>query len=309
MEKIQNFDVAVIGHFSIDSISLPNRNTPFVVLGGAAAYVSFIVRRLGGTVFVLSKVGIDFPSAYLWWLEQEGIDLSGVIKTENACTTSFELEYTRDLSNRNLRLKNRAPSIVVDDLPKSLRAQAVHIAPIADEISCEAVEQLKGCARVVSFDPQGSLRNFDEKGNVSYGQLQDKRLLSLVDIYKSSLDEITILTGLSDLDSAIRTVHDYGVETVIVTSGVKGTVLSVEKTLYKVPAYKFAKVVDPTGAGDVFIGGFLAEYVRSKDSLWCGCVGSAAASLVVESVGPTFLGEKEEIYRRARWLYEKELKE
>jgi len=308
MQNSQNFDIAVIGHFSIDSISLPNRNTPFVVLGGPAAYVSFIVKRLGGTVSVVSKIGIDFPSAYLWWLMQEGIDLSGVIKTENACTTSFELEYSSDLSNRNLRLKNKAPPIVIDDLPKSLSAKAVHVAPIAGEIPCEVAEQLKGCAQVMSFDPQGSLRNFDGNGHVSHGSLHDKHLLGLVDIYKSSLDEITAVTGLSDLNSAIRAVHDYGVETVIVTSGIRGAVFSVEETLYKVPAYKLGKVVDPTGAGDVFMGGFLAEYVRDKDSLWCCCVGSAAASLVVEAVGPTFFGEKEEIYRRARWLYEKELK-
>ncbi|MGQ9551131.1 MAG: carbohydrate kinase family protein [Candidatus Bathycorpusculaceae bacterium] len=308
MGRSQDFDVAVIGHFSIDSISLPNRNKPFVVLGGAAAYVSFIVRRLDGSVFVVSKIGVDFPSAYLWWLKQEGIDVSGVIRSEHACTTSFQLEYSSDLSSRNLRLKNRAPQIVVADLPNSLHAQAVHIAPIAGEIPCETVEQLKGCAQVISLDPQGSLRSFDESGNVSYSPLPDKRLLDLVDIYKSSFEEITILTGLSDLNSAIRAVHDYGVETVIVTSGAKGAVLSVEKTLYKVPAYKLGKFIDPTGAGDVFMGGFLTEYVRGKDSLWCGCVGSAAASLVVESVGPTFLGEREEIYRRARWLYEKELK-
>jgi hypothetical protein len=42
--------------------------------------------------------------------------------------------------------------------------------------------------------------------------------------------------------------------------------------------------------------------------LWCACVGSAAASLVVEAAGPTFLGDKIEINRRARILYEKEIK-
>ena len=67
--------------------------------------------------------------------------------------------------------------------------------------------------------------------------------------------------------------------------------------------------VDPTGAGDVFIGAFLTEYISQKDSLWCACVGSAAASLVVEGVGPTFFGEKEEVYRRASLIYEKEIKQ
>ena len=59
----------------------------------------------------------------------------------------------------------------------------------------------------------------------------------------------------------------------------------------------------------VFIGGFLTEYLRQKESTWCACVGSAAASVVVEGLGPTYFGTKEEIYRRAKILYEKELKQ
>jgi sugar/nucleoside kinase (ribokinase family) len=137
----------------------------------------------------------------------------------------------------------------------------------------------------------------------------DKRLLDLVDVYKSSLDEIKVLTGQKDLKSAIKSVHDHGVETVLITLGAKGAVLSVEKTVYNVPAYVSKRVVDPTGAGDVFIGGFLTEYVRAKDSLWCACVGSAAASLVVEGLGPTYFGEKEEIYQRAESIYGKEIKQ
>ena len=302
------FDVVSVGHFAIDSIFLPNRHV-FVVLGGSAAYVSLAVRRLDATASVVSKVGGDFPAAYLWWLKQEGIDLSGVVSVEDTQTTRFELEYNSDLSNRVLRLKNKAPPITVEDFPDTLRAKAVHVAPIAGEIAYETVEKMRNCAEVLSFDPQGLLRIFDENGNVTLGSLTDKRILERVNIYKSSLDEIKALTELSDLESAVKTVHNHGVETVIITLGMDGIVLSVEGTVHKIPAYKSEKFVDPTGAGDVFIGGFLAEYIRGEDSLWCACVGSAAASLVVEGVGPTFMGDKTEIYRRARVLYGKEIKE
>lgn len=303
------FDIISVGHFSIDSIFLPDRHMPFVVLGGSVAYVSFAARHLNATVSVISKVGDDFPKAYMWWLGQEGIDLSGVVKVENAQTTRFELKYTNDLSNRNLRLKNKAPSITVEDLPKSLKAKAIHIAPIAGEITYEVAKKLKNCADLLSLDPQGLVRKFDENGNVTYGSLVDKRILELVDIYKSSLNEIKAVTSISRLESAVKAVHDHGVKTVIVTLGTKGAVLSVEKTIYDIPAYKSEKIVDPTGAGDAFIGGFLAEYIRGENSLWCACVGSAAASLVVEAAGPTFFGDKTEIYRRARVLYEKEIKQ
>jgi sugar/nucleoside kinase (ribokinase family) len=303
------FDIVSVGHFTIDSIFLPDRNIPFVVLGGSAVYVSFAARRLDANVSVVSKVGGDFPDAYLWWLEQEGIDLSGVVKAEVAQTTRFELKYNNKLSNRRLRLKSKTPPITVDDLPRSLKAKTIHIAPIAGEITYKVAKKLRSCAQWLSLDPQGLVRNFDEKGNVTSGSLIDKRILELVDIYKSSSDEIKAVTGMSTHKSAMEAVHDYGVETVIVTLGMKGVVLSIEETVYKIPAYKPEKVVDPTGAGDVFIGGFLAEYIRGENLLWCACVGSAAASLVVEAVGPTFFGDKAEIYRRAHVLYEKEIKQ
>jgi len=302
------FDIVSVGHFSIDSIFLPGRRVPFVVLGGSATYVSFATRRLDARVAVISKVGNDFPAAYLWWLRQEGIDLSQVAKVENVQTTRFELKYDADLSSRTLQLKSRAPSITVDDLSVSMKAKAIHIAPIAGEITFEVAERLKGCAEVLSLDPQGLVRNFDENGNVTHGPLADNRILELVNIYKSSLAEIQAVTNQPNLNSAIKAIHDYGVETVIVTLGIEGAVLSVEGNIYNIPACKPDKIVDPTGAGDAFIGGFLAEYVNDEDHLRCLCVGSAAASFVVEAPGPTFFGDKQQIYHRARLLYEKEIK-
>ena len=306
--EVQNSDVAVVGHFAIDSIRLPSRSAPFVVLGGSVTYVSFVTKRLDATVSIISKVGGDFPEAYMWWLGEEGIDLSGVTKLANEQTTRFELGYSKDLSNRTLKLKSKASPINVRDLPRSLRASAVHVAPIAGEISYKMVEHLKDCAEVLSLDPQGLLRRFGKTGNVTSRGQVDKRLFSLINVYKSSLEEICALTGHSNLKSAINAIHDFGVKNVIVTLGAKGAVLSVERTLYEIPPCISRVLVDPTGAGDAFIGGFLTEYIRQKDSFWCACVGSAAASLVIEGIGPTFFGEKEEIYERARSIYEKEIK-
>lgn len=306
---VKMFDIVVVGHFSIDSILLPDRRMPCVILGGSAAYASLILKRLGAAVSVVSKVGGDFPKAYLWWLGEEGINLDGVVKVENAQTTRFELKYDTSLSKRILRLKSKAPPINVEDLPKSLKAKAVHIAPIAGEITSEVIDKLRNCAEVLSVDPQGLVRNFGSQGRVTYGSLKDKHLLGLVNIYKSSANEIKAATNLSDINSAVKAVHDYGVKIVIVTFGMKGALLSIEGTKYKIPACKPEKIADPTGAGDVFIGGFLAEYVRGKDVLRCACVGSAASSIGVEAVGTTFQGDKAEIYRRANALYEKGIKE
>jgi sugar/nucleoside kinase (ribokinase family) len=306
---IQNVDVAVIGHLSIDTILLPSRTAPFVVLGGSAAYTSFAAKRLQATASVISKVGGNFPEAYLWWLRQEGIDVSDVIKLADGPTTSFELSYNADLSDRVLKLKSKGAPICLSDVPADLRAKAIHIAPIANEVSFEVAEHLKHCTDVLSLDPQGLLRSFTEAGNVTQNASLDARIFSLINIYKSSQNEIYTLTGESELKPAIKAIHDVGVETVIVTNGTKGSVLSVEGAQYNIAACPSQVVVDPTGAGDVFMGGFLTEYLRQKESVWCACVGSAAASLVVEGIGPTYFGTKEEIYLRAKTLYEKKLKQ
>ncbi len=306
---LQNVDLAVVGHLSIDKILLPSRTAPFTVLGGAAAYTSLAAKRLEATASVISKVGGNFPEAYLWWLRQEGIDISGVIKRADLPTTSFELSYREDLSERTLSLKGKGAPIELADLPAYMKAKAVHIAPIANEASFEVIGHLKQCANVMSLDPQGLLRSFDEDGNVTENASVDKRILSLINIYKSSQTEILALTGKSELKEAIEAVHDYGVGTVIVTNGAQGSVLSVEGARFNIAACPSQVIVDPTGAGDVLIGGFLTEYLRQKESIWCACVGSAAASVIIEGIGPTYFGKKEEIYQRAKVLYEKELKQ
>jgi sugar/nucleoside kinase (ribokinase family) len=305
----QNADIAVVGHLSIDTIILPSRTAPFTVLGGAAAYASFAAKNLDATASIISKVGGSFPEAYLWWLGQEGIDLSGVTRLASEPTTCFELSYSKDLSERNLKLKSKGPTLSVEDVPKDFHTKAIHVAPIADEISYEVVEHLKQCTDVLSLDPQGLLRNFDKAGNVTEKSLVDNRIFTLINIFKSSEKEIYTLTGETEIKPALRAIHDVGVETAIVTLGTKGAVLSVEGAQYSIEACPSQVLVDPTGAGDVFIGSFLTEYLRQKESLWCASVGSAAASCVVEGLGSTCFGKKEEIYRRANSIYEKELKQ
>jgi sugar/nucleoside kinase (ribokinase family) len=293
----------------MDSIYLPERQAPVVVLGGSAAYVSLAASRLESRVAVVSKVGNDFPEAYRWWLEQERINLSGLFKLSDAQTTRFELKYNDDLSDRTLQLRAKAPPITVEDLPNPLKAGAVHLAPIAGEISYEVAESLRKCADVLSLDPQGLVRSFDENGNVSRGTLADTRILSLIDIYKSSQRELEAVTGISEMRPAVKAIHDHGAKIVIVTLGAKGAALSYEDMIHDIPPCTPSKVVDPTGAGDAFIGGFLSEYVEGANIPRCACVGSAVASFVVEGVGPLSLGDKTQVYERARAVYEKEIKQ
>ncbi len=287
---------------------MPTEPNPCKVLGGAVAFVSLIARVLDASVLLISRVGGDFPKVYMSRLKSAGVDTAGIVKSPAEQTTSFELTYDKDLSTRKLRLRHQGVAIGLTDLPRSFRAKIVHIAPIAAEISYEVVEHLRGSSDCLSIDPQGMTRVFQADGAVLSGCPADKLMLGLVDVYKSSLDEIQVLTGQSNVKKAIAAVHDLGPETVIATMGAEGSLLSTDGEFCKVPVCKPTRVVDPTGAGDVFIGAYLAERTRKRDPFWCACVGSAAASLKVEGMGSLFFGDRAQIYRRAEAVYEKEIK-
>jgi hypothetical protein len=137
--------------------------------------------------------------------------------------------------------------ITVEEMSHPPKAMAVHVGPVAGEVSYDVVEKLRSCCDFMSLDPQGLVRRFDEAGNVSLGPLMDRRLLDHVDIFKSSLVEIQAVTGLSDLDQAMKAVHDYGVKIVIVTLGANGAAVSVEDAIHNVPAFKPVNLLIPLG--------------------------------------------------------------
>jgi len=299
------FDLITTGHFTIDWIFSPKIASPQPTLGGPPTYVSLAARKLDAKVSVISKVGGDFPNEYIAWLNSGGVDLSGLRRVEDASSTSFILKYKN--GERRLRLRSRAPPIFQEDIPNSLRARAIHVGPVANELSFEVVDKLRTLTDILSLDPQGFVREFDEKGNVHLMRWEYPQTLEKIDIYKSSFDEIRMVTGLTDLRLAMEKIHDYGAKVVIVTRGMRGSTLFFEGRFCDVPACRPRIVQDLTGAGDTFIGAFLAEYIRGKDPVWCACVGSAAASFVIEGVGPAVFGEKKETYMRAAGIYKKEL--
>jgi len=295
------FDLVTVSHFTIDLINSPKITTPKPKLGGPPTYVSVAARKLDAKVSAISKVGDDFSSKHIAWLNANGVDLSGLKRIKGASTTSFILKYTN--WKRQLQLKSRAPPILLEDVADYLQAKVIHIAPVVNEISRNIVDKLRTLTNILSLDPQGFVREFDANGNMYLKRWDNQQVLEQIDLYKSSSSEIRMVTGLADLHLAMEKIHDYGAKIVIVTMGMKGSKLLFEGKLYDIPACKPKIVRDPTGAGDAFIGAFLAEYVKGKDPVWCACIGSASASFVVEGVGTEVFGGKEETYARASKIY------
>ncbi|RLE41443.1 hypothetical protein DRJ16_06280 [Candidatus Woesearchaeota archaeon] len=297
------FDLAVVGHFAIDLITSPSLDSPRTSLGGPPTYVSVSARRIDAKVSVISKVGDDFPDEYVRWLESCGIDLSGLIMARGCKTTRFVLEYDR-FGGRRLRVSSRAPPILGDDIPASLDAKAIHVAPIVNEVSAEAINRVRDLVEILTLDPQGFIRRISQGGIVQLVGMKNLSILRNFDVMKASQREIRIIAGGLDIRRAIKRIQGYGVRLVIATLGGEGAFLTIDKRLYRIPPCTPERVVDLTGAGDAFMGGFLAEYVRDKDPIWCASVGSASASLMIEGLGPYHEWDKADVYARASQAYE-----
>ncbi|MDH5439632.1 MAG: PfkB family carbohydrate kinase [Candidatus Bathyarchaeota archaeon] len=296
------FDLVTVGHLSIDYVISPRIPRSRETLGGPPTFCSLAAKKLDARVSIVSKVGGDFPPEYVEWLAASAVDLSGMSVIESASTTRFVLRYEE--GRRMLRLKSRAPSIRMDDIPDSLRSRAIHAAPIADELPDDTIGKMRGSTDVLSLDPQGLLRIFDEQGNASLGKRGNRELLRKIDIFKSATKELESFVGTANLTSALEEIHEQGVQIVIVTKGSEGSILSHKGKIHEIPACEPVAFVDPTGAGDAFIGAFLAEYIQGREVTWCACVGSASASFVVEDLGPSRFGAKREVHERASKAFE-----
>ncbi|MEM1586930.1 MAG: PfkB family carbohydrate kinase [Candidatus Bathyarchaeia archaeon] len=296
------FDLITIGHFSIDFILLPGETKPRRRPGGPPTYTSISARKIGATVSVVSKVGRDFPEAYLKWLRRQGVDLSHLRIDESSKTTSFLIRYYLD-KEREMILRSRAPPIYAEDI-KELEARAIHISPIANEVPITLIKKAANITLTLSLDPQGLLRRFNSEGKVSLHGIDDLSFLKYIEVFKASEMELKTLTGSRDTLKALRMVRGLGVKVAIATIGGGGAFISFNDRIFYIPAAQSKKFVDPTGAGDSFIGGFLAEYIKGEDVLWCASVGSSAASYVVEGVGPKGFKGRKKIYERSRKVYE-----
>jgi len=294
----KKFDLVVAGHLAIDNIEIGK--TRVVRVGGPPFYSAIAASRLGVKVAVLSKVGGDFSRMYLEILENEQVNIDFTQIVENAKTTSFHIKYINNF--RKMKLEALCHGLLPEDVSTKLKAKAVHIAPIANEVSYETFERLRKNADIVCLDPQGFTRRFDEKRNVELKEWRDKRFLEKTSILKANEKEAACLSGFSNPYRAAEKIAEYGVEMVIVTLAEKGAILYCDGKIHEIPAYP-VRVADLTGAGDVFMGVFIAEYIKGKDPAWCGCVGSAAASILIEKSDLLRFGFKDEIYERAEKLY------
>jgi len=98
-------------------------------------------------------------------------------------------------------------------------------------------------------------------------------------------EEATLLSGKRDPRDAVQSLHSRGVKTVVVTLGGDGCLVSCASGTESIRIQPTEKVLDTTGAGDAFCGGFLTAWLNGLDPWQCARMGSAAAAYVVTRLG------------------------
>ncbi|MGQ9721703.1 MAG: PfkB family carbohydrate kinase [Candidatus Jordarchaeum sp.] len=276
------FDLVVIGHIAKDIII--REGSPTFLTGGASFYASIAARKMGGNVGVVSKIGRDLDENSLFVFNEMGIQ-TFILKTDGF-TTSFEIEHLPN--SRRLRLIERCAPILFEEIPDNfLDAQSILVSPIAREISPDFMKKIsRKTDSVLAIDLQGFVRKFGENGNVYYDFWNEgEQILPLVDIVKSSKREALTSMNCNNIYDAAQEILSFGPEIVIITMGEEGVYIRGKENLIITPKSRPEKVVETTGAGDIFFGVFLLEYIRTKDVKNSGNIATNVATKSVAGKG------------------------
>ena len=286
----------VAGFLTIDTILLPIRT--ITSIGGPPSYAGLICSRFGLEVFALTRIGLDFPDDQLVWLARNGINLRAIDKSSKK-TTRFRIEG--DGASRNLFLLSRCDDLSLDQLPDT-KFDASLISPIAHEISPELLKAIVDRSDFTFLDPQGFVRTFDNRGQVSITSLKESGVVTSVDALKMDRDEAYAITGKTEAREALTKLSSMGVRRALVTQGGEMCHILEGKKIYGVHVPK-VKIVDSTGAGDILGGTLVASYLRSRDFLWPACFGIAASSLSLNLIALSKIDLPISVDEQARRLY------
>ncbi|MGH7891635.1 MAG: PfkB family carbohydrate kinase, partial [Thermodesulfobacteriota bacterium] len=268
----------VVGSIALDSIETPF-GKEVNILGGSASYFS-LAASMFTDVCAVAVVGRDFPEEHLDLFRSKGIALNGV-KRENGETFRWEGKYGYDLGDpETLGTHLNVFENFKPVLPEEYRnIEYVFLANIDPELQLSVLNQVKN-PKVVACDTMNYwIENKPEAL---------KEVIKRVDILMLNDSEARILAKEPRITHAARTVLDLGPKVLIVKRGEYGALMFSKEGIFWAPSYPLEEVIDPTGAGDSFAGGFMgfiagqgiADHVGYKTAV---VFGSVIASFTVEN--------------------------
>lgn len=274
--------VLIVGSTALDSIKTPKAENP-KLLGGSASHAA-VAASFFSPVKLVGVVGDDFPKAYIQLYRRHKIDLEG-LQILPGKTFHWSGEYEVNMNNRRTLLTELGVfETFTPTLPKSYQnSQFVLLANIAPALQHHVLNQMKKPKFVVAD-------TMDLWLNIAMPDLL--KLIKRLDGFVLNDSEAHQLTKEDNVFAAIKKIHKLGPKYVIIKKGSHGSVLSGPRGFFLCPAYPLHNVVDPTGAGDSFVGGMMGYLATARGSIdnnirRAMIYGSVTASFCCEGFGLT----------------------
>jgi sugar/nucleoside kinase (ribokinase family) len=250
-----NNGLVVVGSVALDSVEA-NGSVHDDVLGGSGSFFCTAASHFA-PVKLVAVVGEDFPPQHLAFLKSRGIDLGGVEQRPGK-TFRWKGRYSTDLASREtLDTQLNVFADFKPVLPTDWRdAEFLFLGNIHPTLQLDVLEQIKQ-PRLVAMDTM----NFWIEGQPA----ALAKVLEKVDLLVINDEEARLLSREHNLPKAARAIRAMGPKTVIVKRGESGALLFHEHGVFAAPAFPLERVVDPTGAGDTFAGGFVGYLARVRD--------------------------------------------
>lgn len=272
--------ILVLGAVALDTVKTPYGLRRHM-LGGSAVHFA-MAARLFTNVNLVAIIGKDFPSEYINFMHRKGIILTSLIKDKGA-TFKWEGEYKGDLNTAlTLNTELGVLSVFRPVISEEQRGiEYIFLANVDPDIQRHLLQKLR---RPVLTGLDSMNYWINNKRNSLL------RLLKKVNIYVANDQEARSLSGESNLIKAARHLCYYGPQMVLIKKGEHGVLFYSDKFIFSLPGYPTDKVVDPTGAGDTFAGGFMGYLAKGKrinrDTIKKAIAyGTIAASFNVEDFG------------------------
>jgi sugar/nucleoside kinase (ribokinase family) len=293
-------DVVTIGWITMDDIVLTDHSCRPNVLGGGALYSAVGAQIWTANVGIHSVTGRPFLERVRDAIEQRGLDKHGIgavagnglqlwLLHESATDKQQVPKLTSSRAEEMDRARGSLPAAYAN-------TRGFHIAPQTPAGSIDN-------ARCLAALPNNPIVTLDLLSDefIDRRLYADLAFLDHVTAFLPSEAEVERIWDPTDLDSWLRQQASAHICHIGVKLGEQGSVVCDAQTgqLTRVPAFP-ARVVDTTGAGDAYCGGFLAGLVAGRPLVECAAMGTVSASYIVEACGALETERPDSAERNAR---------
>jgi sugar/nucleoside kinase (ribokinase family) len=279
----------IIGTVAFDEVESPFGKSGRI-LGGAATYIGLAASLFSGDIRLASVVGEDFPEEYLRLFQNRKIDTEGIKVVPGGKTFFWAGKYHANMNLRTTLVTELNVLAGFDPvLPASYRnSRYLMLGNLTPCIQKRVIEQMSPRPELICMDTMNFWMD------TAWDDLLE--VIKMVDVLAINEEEARQLSGEYSLSRAARKIRAMGPKFLIVKKGEHGAMLFSGEEMFIAPAMLLDEVIDPTGAGDSFAGGFMGYIARSGDTSFetlkrALVYGSVAASFSVEKFGTARLQE------------------